>query len=115
MTKKKMRACVSYYKILLGLKHWSIDITFFKSSKLYGKCDISPEYEKATLYLSTKMIKENAELKSTVIHELMHVFLSQLTHDVRDIIKGSRSKKLLRRREEALITQIERWPLWSGH
>ena len=113
MKDKQLIKCVRRYQRLFGLDHWKIKVEITDSKKNYGKCETNPEYERATIYLSRKKNTSKAKLKLTVIHELMHAFISQLTHDAQTLLGGKVKKVLVARREEALITQIERWPLWK--
>ncbi len=112
--KKQMKACFRLYQILMGLSSWDLTVNFTTSKKVYGTCMAEPEYMKATITLSLAKIRTLGHLKATVIHELMHVVLSPMTHDAQYLVKGKKLSKLLIRREEALITRLEKWPLWSS-
>jgi hypothetical protein len=66
------------------------------------------EYWKATITFESKAFHDDCkELERTVAHELMHIVLYPLS-DSMEIVHGKRNRAMLKRREEAVISHLEK-------
>lgn len=101
------------WKRLLGLRDWKIEVKYrADSDDDYANVDSSPGYKRAAIRVNLDNVTSYKQLRSTVIHELIHVVLSLYT-DVATELAGEDARKALDMLEERVVTEIENWPLWK--
>ena len=81
--RKLIRDRLSWWRDTLGLGYWKIDIKFVSYFINSGRCVATTlcnwKYQEAeiTFSLSEIEIMDKEEIEKAVVHELMHVFLSE--------------------------------------
>ena len=112
ITKAVVLKEVLKWRKLLDLEAWDFTIkTGEVDENNFAECAATPAYLRAELGFNLDNIKDMKTLRKKVIHELLHVTMSQYT-DTADVFAGSK-KKILSDLEENLVTRMERWELWG--
>jgi len=109
---KKIRAALDREAKLLGVSDYSFHLKVKKNRKpsdkydTYGSVMIDEESREVVLSLNKKLLqKQPKEVISTVVHELLHVRLSELLTLMEDILKLYVKDK---KAKKAYTDQIER-------
>ena len=112
ITKKIVHREVIKYKKLLNLEVWDFTVKYDGTSENdYATVAADPAYLRAEIAFNLSNIKDIKTLRRKLIHELMHVVLSQYTQTA--VVFAGGKKKILDELEERVVTEIERWELWG--
>jgi hypothetical protein len=104
---------VQVYQELLGLSKWTVKIKYAGVEESdEAEVESDPDYYKATVRINLDEVTTKKALTRTIIHELIHTVLSPYTQMSRELVPR-RQRKMLKRLEERLVSDIERWPLWG--
>jgi len=105
---------VREYQSKFRLNHWDIDVHFTgqQDADAIGECSAEPRYKSCSIFLNLDKAKSQDHLKRTVVHELFHLILSPYT-SAATVFAGERYSPILEDLEDSIITDIERWPLWT--
>lgn len=78
---KKVKKLVNCYKKSLKLHGWKFEILISEKPMERSKAEISYEValKEATIVIDKEANIEDKELKKNILHELLHIFLSQYT------------------------------------
>ena len=113
ISRKHIEKAVAYYQVLMGIEH-AVNIKWTVTSD-EAEADVvsMPEYHKHTVSFNLDKLKTKKQVKAAVVHELAHVAISSYTQLAKALrVKGTRNA--LSDAEEALVTLIEKWPVWGG-
>lgn len=113
VSRRYIEKCVRYYKTLLGIEH-AVTIKWSGASDdSYAEVQTAPEYHKHEIAVNLDKVTSRKDARLVAIHELCHVLLAPYTETARNVrVKGVR--KLLNFAEEAIVTQMEKMPIWKG-
>lgn len=118
--KKRIRKYIDQWARPIGLGYWKIDFVFERvnyqksitdgkrmiDESVHAECDVRPNYLEATItfYLRNTIKVDKDELEETVVHELMHIFLSPMstkdTMDPEEIVATTLSRGFIKIRNE---------------
>lgn len=113
-TKKAIRRIISEWKDRLGIKHWTIFVTFSRSANM-AECYAEPEYFKGYLnfYMKRVMadVQTNYDLEELVVHELCHCISWELVALTERLVETTTDETgelntLVSRREEELVSTM---------
>lgn len=113
-TKKAIRRLITEWKERLGIKHWTIFVTFARSSNM-ADCYAEPEYFKGFLNFYMKRVLEDVQtmydLEELVVHELCHCVSWELVALTERLVEQSNDETgeldtLVSRREEELVSTM---------
>ena len=85
------------YQDLLGLGDWHVIFRSAPLKNLMGQCNLEPNERRATISVDPRVIKDEPQLRDTVIHELIHLYFSHTDEYVLSLIR------LLYRRNERAV------------
>lgn len=114
LTPKKVKKEVAAFQHLLGLKDWDLEVKFtVQEDDSIADCVADPEYKSAVISFNLDRLKGKRHLRETIIHELMHIIISQMTHYMKPLLTKEQ-KKLMGKLEHSIINSVEKWPVWKG-
>ncbi len=112
ITKKTVTKEVLKWRKLFNLEHYDFTVKFGGvSDNNYAVVETDHPYLRVEIAFNMDNFKDMKTLRKKIIHELMHVVLSQYV-ETAAVFAGSK-RKILSDLEENLVTQIERWELWG--
>lgn len=108
---KKAREYVEYWKVVLNLKDWHVNLerTSTKGHMAcidvygYDQDDLGPiESRTATMKINFRLIENNNELSKTIMHELLHVLLSKIVMSPKTVTDQTDIEQVVRTIEDAM-------------
>lgn len=89
-----VRNCFYHYKKLLAIApQWKITIGINEKLKCYAEVDYNFDTKKFAVFVNPKLNQDLETLKDSILHELIHVFLTPMTSKLDLLLEEVRNKK----------------------
>ena len=87
-----------YLAGIFGIGHYDIDIRFRHEENLFGSCSAQPESEQAVININLEECKTEKTIRSTVLHEMVHIIGWDALHVGLDLAQTTSDKRFAKRR-----------------
>lgn len=109
----QIRTAVLWYLDLLGLSHWDVTIKFGYLDGGGSECRSEPRYLRADLIFDLDSIPDT-EVADYALHEVLHLKVDPLWQFAEGLIGDDpRFSVMLEDAGEAVVTALERMPVWK--
>lgn len=112
LTKKMAIREINKYRSLMNLEEYDFKVNWIDKKTYYADVNADPNYLKVEIGINLGKHSNIQELRRTIIHEMLHVFLCPFTQLAKSL-SNKKVSKALHAAEETLATRFERWDVWQ--